>query len=299
MTTEATQTDEAKKIWALMDAEDSNASVAVEPADIEDIQADSGQVAATAAPQTDKADNPDEADANDAKALINKIAGLESMVGQLTGRLRNAEGHIGGLNSQVKTALDAAKAKAVSAGDDAPSAKEIRDAQGDPGALAKLSEEYPEFAKHLTPALEATNSRIANLEKQLKDARDATAAQPAVASITAQDLDARDAAMAVEIKHPGWKNVVKQAEFHGFVATAPREVRLLASSDDPQDAIRLMDLYAESTAERPSTTQRNQRLASAAALPTGQRSTAKTKSVDEMSGSEYWRYLDQLDKQKG
>jgi len=297
MTTEATQTDEAKKIWAAMDAEDSGTSVAVEPADIEDIPTESSEVAASAAPDAEKADTPE--DTNDIKTLINKIAGLESMVSQQASRIRNAEGHIGGLNSQVKTALDAAKTKAVAAGDDAPSAKEIAAAQGDPQAFAKLSEEYPEFAKHLKPAMDATNSRLAVLERQLKEEREAKAEQRAAPSVTTQDLDARDAAMAVEIKHPGWKNVVKQAEFHGFVATAPREVRLLASSDDPQDAIRLMDLYAESTAERPSTTQRTQRLNSAAALPTGQRSTAKTKNVDEMNGAEYWRYLDQVDKQKG
>jgi len=297
MTTEATQTDEAKKIWAAMDAEDSGTSVAVEPADIEDIPTESSEVAASAAPDAEKVDTPE--DTNDIKTLINKIAGLESMVSQQASRIRNAEGHIGGLNSQVKTALDAAKTKAVAAGDDAPSAKEIAAAQGDPQAFAKLSEEYPEFAKHLKPAMDATNSRLAVLERQLKEEREAKAEQRAAPSVTTQDLDARDAAMAVEIKHPGWKNVVKQAEFHGFVATAPREVRLLASSDDPQDAIRLMDLYAESTAERPSTTQRTQRLNSAAALPTGQRSTAKTKNVDEMNGAEYWRYLDQVDKQKG
>lgn len=74
---------------------------------------------------------------------------------------------------------------------------------------------------------------------------------------------------------------------------------MLAAGDEPEQAIRLLDLYAEFVNKPNPTTQRDtRRLETAAVLPTGTRSSVKTKNVDEMTGEEYWRYLDQIDKQK-
>lgn len=280
MTTETNAQDEAKKIWDQLDSDDNGTTVADEPVEV----AEEGT--AQAAPQDSQA--PAEVD-DDPKVLRNKLAGMEAMVQQLSGRLRNAEGHIGGLNSQLKSQLEAAKAVAK-AGGDAPTAREIRDAQDSPEALAMLARDYPELAKALRPVMEATFSdRFADLEKRIPQGDSG-------ASLNRSELEAFKAEMRVESRHPGWQDTVKGAEFIGWLQSSPRELQLLAASDEPTDAIRLLDKYSELKNAAP--TQRTQRLSSAAAMPTGQRSAARTKNVDDMTPQEFWRYQDQLDKSK-
>lgn len=289
MTTETTAQDEAKKLWDQFDAEDNGAAVAAEKVEPADADA-AGAAQAAPASQEQQATSEEE---DDPKALRNKLAGLEAIVTQLTGRLRNAEGHIGGLNSQVKQQLDTAKAVAA-AGAQAPSATEIRAAQASPEAMARLESEYPEFAKALAPALDATlNSRFAEFEKRLPK-------QDAPTGVTKAELEQFKAEQKIEVRHPGWQDTVKGADFIGWMGSVSREVSLLAASDEPADAIRLMDLYTESKAKRPDplTEQRTQRLSSAAALPTGQRTAARTKNVDDMTPAEFWAYQDQLDRQQ-
>jgi hypothetical protein len=283
MTDNNTQ-DEAKRIWAQLDSEDAGDSP-VPTGKLSDASELPGT--AQAAP-TLQAQAPAE-EVDDQTALRNKLAGMEAMVQQLSGRLRNAEGHIGGLNSQLKSQLDAAKTLAQ-AGGDAPSAREIRDAQDNPEALAELARDYPELAKALAPAMEATfQARFAELEKRLPQGSQAD-------STNRQELEAFKSEMRVESRHPGWQETVKAAEFTGWLQSSPRELQLLAASNEPSDAIRLLDKYSESRNSAP--TQRTQRMNSAAAMPMGQRTPARTKNVDDMTPQEFWRYQDQLDKSK-
>ena len=296
MTTETTQQVDAKAIWDQLDSED-NGSSAAKP---ESVESDSfGDGAANAAPEaTDKSAQTTEE--TELQTLRKQLADMQAVVQQVNGRLRNAEGRIGGLNSELKQQIDAAKAL-KSAGADAPSLGEIQAAQESPQAMQDLEREYPEFAKALMPAIQATlKTQLAGIEKRLP--REPSGDQPA--PLTRADLAAATeelrGELAIEQAHPGWKTTVKQGDFIGFVQGGPREVHLLASSDDPQDAIRLMDMWRAHSAKKPDPqeAQRQQRLNSAAALPTGRGSkSAVTKNVDDMSPQEYWRYLDQLDKQ--
>lgn len=283
MTDNNTQ-DEAKRIWAQLDSEDAGGSPAPD-----DQSSDARELPGTAQAAPTLQEQAPAEEVDDQTALRNKLAGMEAMVQQLSGRLRNAEGHIGGLNSQLKSQLDAAKTLAQ-AGGDAPSAREIRDAQNNPEALAELARDYPELAKALAPAMEATfQARFAELEKRLPQGSQAD-------STNRQELEAFKSEMRVESRHPGWQETVKAAEFTGWLQSSPRELQLLAASTEPADAIRLLDKYSESRNSAP--TQRTQRMNSAAAMPMGQRTQARTKNVDDMTPQEFWRYQDQLDKSK-
>ena len=72
---------------------------------------------------------------------------------------------------------------------------------------------------------------------------------------------------------------------------------MLATSESPQDAVRLLDLH--SNAVNSSASQRTQRLNSAAAIPSRRPgANVRQKAVDDMTPEEYWRYLDELDRQK-
>lgn len=286
--------DEARKIWDQLDAEESGRAQppSDEPAD-PPAPAPAPAEPTEPAP-ADPADAPqpsDEPAPTSEQVLLDKIAGLEAMLGQVTQRLRNAEGHIGGLGSQLKQQLATAQ-QVTAKGGDAPTAGEIRAAQSNPEAMARLKADYPEFADAMESAL---NERLSALEQKLQQSQQPAQAQPGVSPDEIAKLRHE---MAVEVRHPGWQDRVRTPEFVGWLQRQAREVQLLAASESPQDAIRLLDLHSEAT--KAAASQRTQRLNSAAAIPSGRSGgNVRSKAVEDMSPEEYWAYLDQLDRQKG
>lgn len=285
--------EDAQKIWEQLDAEESGRA----PAADAELPADDAPVTASTDPAPAEHHNADAADATkggDAAAptseqiLLDKISGLETMLSQVTQRLRNAEGHIGGLGSQLKQQLQAAQQVSAKGGD-APTATEIRNAQRNPEAMARLKSDYPEFAEAMESAL---NERLSSLEQRLAQQQ-----QPAQPGVTPQEIQRLRSEMAVEVRHPGWQDRVRTTEFMGWLQRQPREVQMLAASESPQDAVRLLDLHTEATSS--ASTQRTQRLNSAAAIPSGRSgANVRQKAVEDMTPDEYWRYLDELDRQK-
>lgn len=281
--------DEAQKIWDQLEAEESGKAPAQTqedpPAD------DAGQADTTAQAPADEADakkDGDDDQQSTERVLMDKIAGLETMLGQVTQRLRNAEGHIGGLGSQMKQQLQMAQQVSAKGGE-APSASEIREAQSSPKAMEALKRDYPEFAEAMEAAL---NEQLQALKAAMPQPQQQ---QPGV---TPEEINRLRAEMAVEIRHPGWQDRVRTPEFMGWMQRQPREVQMLAASESPQDAVRLLDLHSEAMKSASST--RTQRLNSAAAIPSGRSgNNIRQKAVEDMSPEEYWRYLDELDRQKG
>jgi hypothetical protein len=285
MTTETNQQEEAQRIWEELDAKDAG-----QPEPKPDTETTTAVTAEEAATQTPNEVQPEQVqNEDDPAALRNKIAGLEVIVNQLQGRVRNTEGHIGGLSSQLKGQIEAARAVQKSGGD-APSAKAIQAAQGDPVELQKLQEEYPEFAKVLAPAIDAAVAqRMSSIDTNKNDSQ--------ILDAVRAENERFKAFMEVEFAHRGWQAEVKKPEFQGWIDKAPREVRMLAESPEPADAVRLLDLFKES--QKAQATPQTKGISTASALPAGRNSGARTKSVNDMTPQEYWAYLDQLDKQKG
>lgn len=293
MTTETSQQEEAKRIWDQLDSEVEGQPSAGQESDPADATESTAEQAAEQVQTQEAAEaKPEAVQDEDPKALRDKIAGLEAMLTQLSGRVRNTEGHIGGLTSQIKAQVEAAKAVQNSGGD-APTAKEIRDAQGDPEALKKLTEDYPEFAKALTPAIDAVVAeRMAKIETQFK--QNSGGPDP-ISEI--ERLRTELKFQRIEEKHPGWQEKVKTRGFIEWLKNSPREVQMLAASPEPADAVRLLDLLEDT--KKPQATNQTRGIAAAAALPTGRQSGARQKSVDQMTPQELWAYYDQMDKRKG
>lgn len=210
-----------------------------------------------------------------------ELLGLKSMVGGLTQRLRNAEGHIGGLNSKLQQQVEAARTLSASGGA-APTAREIREAQGDRKATQELYSEYPEFAEALKAALD---EQIGGLKSRIDTM------QPTQTGVSRAELDAMRAELTVEARHPGWQDIVQTPEFRGWFERQPYETQMLAASDSPQASIRLLDLHQ--SGRNSAAQDRTRRLDSAAAIPTGRSgSGARAKPIDQMSKAELWSYLD-------
>jgi hypothetical protein len=281
---QVSQEVQAQQIWDQLDAEDAGESPVAAAVDLpQETPTSDSPAEASAEPSADTAGD----EASPERVLMDKISGLESMLTQVTQRLRNAEGHIGGLGSQIKQQVSAAQSVA-SKGGEAPSVTQIRAANADPEAMRSLKNDYPEFAAAMESAL---NERLQQIERRLEG-------QPSVMpSVSPQDIQRLRAEFAVEVRHPGWQDRVQTPEFVGWLQRQPRELQMLAASESPQDAIRLLDLH--DTATRTSTNQRTQRLSAAAAIPSGRSgNSTRTKPIEEMTPDEYWRYLDELDRQK-
>lgn len=274
----------AEQIWAELEAEDSGKSVSASPEVT--VEGGQGNDSVALAPEatveggqgTDTVPPPEPS----LTELMDKINGLETQLVQATGRLRNAEGHIGGLNKQLK----AAQQQATTQGFDAPNAAELAAAKADPEAMAALKRDYPEFASAMSAALKA---ELDVMKKQLQPQQQ----QPALPEnlVTADDLANMKNDIFVEMHHEGWKDRVRTPQFVGWLTRQSREIQMLASSPDPRDAVRLLDLHAG----KPKVSDAG--LTSAAALPSGKSGTRVTqKSLDDMTPEEYWRYLDEQDR---
>lgn len=277
MSDQTTQ-EQAKDIWNELEQED--ASGATAPAEQPKTEQADEPVTQAAEAQAPAAETVTDPYANLPQEVRDELAGLRAIaqqVPQLTQRLRNVEGNLGGLKSQIQAAKEVR-----AAGGDAPTDAEIRQAQSDPEAAARLRREYPEFA-----------DGVASLIKAELAAHRA----PEQTGVTKEDLAAmaeeiRDTVIRetlVEVRHPGWKQEIATPRFAGWYQRQAPEIRALGGSKDPRDAIRVLDLYM---ADRQKAENKHQTLSSAAALPQGGRSAPRVKSVDEMTPDEYWAYLD-------
>jgi len=299
---ETTTQEEAQQIWDQLDRDDASGlppqphreperethlqdHQASEPADAAPAELHNDEVSADA--QAQLTASPE------VQALLDRIAGLELGLQQQSHRLRQAEGHIGGLNSQIRQQLQVAQ-RVTETGGAAPTAQQIADAQKSPQALARLKDDYPEFGSAVEDAL---NAQMAQIEQRLKGfAPQQQQPEPGPRALNESDIERLRAELQVEVRHSDWKSTVREPVFVGWLSRQAPEVQLLAGSDNPRDAIRLLDIYSDA---RSTTTQRTQRLASAAAMPNGRQARGtQQKPVDEMTDQEYWRYLDEQDAAK-
>jgi len=284
MTTESQPTK--ADLWASLESESGDASGQIEARQTIQQQEPTQPPAATS-PAQDAGQSGQAGDvfANLDPAVRDTLSGLQTMVGQLTNRLRQAEGHIGGLKSSLQQQIQAAQAVA-SRGGDAPSRDQLHAATGSASAMARLKEDYPEFAGAMDAAL---NERLAG-------AQQAQVPQGLSPEDVEVRIDEMRRQMQVEVKHPGWLDDIKQPRFTGWLQGQAAEVQMLANSVAPSDAIRLLDLYKQTTAGAAA---QQASFNAAAALP-GRRSSQAPRAVDPnaMTKDEYWAYLDNLDKQK-
>lgn len=246
--------DAAKKEWESL-AAGADAPVVEQPgAQKTDDKGDKGTpkpaaAAPAAAPAAAAAATPAEPSIKDVLKAVEDVSK----------RVRGVEGHVGTLNEglgKVRTEVSAFQvaAKAAPAGAPAPSAAEIQAAAKSPEKWAKLKTEFPEIA-------EATEAYVASVsgdvDSRIKAALDAAQkAAPAVdlgpvnkqigeLRTALSEKDMTIAELTVEVHHKGWQATVASPEFTAWMEKAPPEVRALAESDKPSDAVRMLDLYGE------------------------------------------------------
>ncbi len=216
---------------------------------------------------------------------------------QLESRLRNTEGHIGGLNKATKriegelqNELAAAKA-AAKAVDDAPSQKQIQSAAADSEKWKQLKTDFPEWTDAIDERLggiqPAPAFDVEGLRTKLTDDLSSKIRGEVTAEME-QKLEMR----LIDIAHRGWIDTVNSPEYLEWYKTQPQNIQALAESSKAEDAIDLLNKYADTRKKTVSVDKikedRKQRLESATTPVRGVAQSPK-KSIEDMTDEEVWQ----------
>jgi hypothetical protein len=161
-------------------------------------------------------------------------------------RLRNIEGHIGGLNSKLDTALATAKAAAEKdAGTGAaPSDTQVQQALSDPDAWKRLKEDFPDWAGPVEKEFSALRAELAKAKPAAVDVEGITkAVEGKVSGAFARGLDTAEERAYIRLKHPSWRETVKTTDFREWLGAQPDDVKQLAASDSGNDAVKMLDKF--------------------------------------------------------
>ncbi len=184
----------------------------------------------------------------EAKAEDDPLAGfkaeLESMREKQDARLRNIEGHIGGLNSQLKTALATAKAVEKTGGE-APSTTQIESAASSSAKWKALKEDFPDWVDAMDGRLAEIQAAIPKANPVDVDGLKAELTTNVTQLVNEAGTRARQMAR-VDAKYEDWEETVKTPEFETWFETQTPEVKALGASAKASDAIRLLDSYEDS-----------------------------------------------------
>lgn len=208
--------------------------------------------------------------------------------------LRDLNGRFGGLSEQMKqVAKEATVAKAAAAPATQAAIKEA----------AKTPEKWEEFKKEWegSSLVESIEEYVASqksdptqlVQESLAKARDEwnQQAMQREAKLQAQIVD-----LTMNQAHPGWKQTVKSTEFNTWRTAQPAAIQSLAASDNPEDAIAMLNLFKDTTASKAAEVKQDkaaanrERLQKAVNPVRSEVTPRKVLSVDEMTPEQLWAY---------
>lgn len=248
----------------------------------------------------------------DPLAAVNEsIAALARSIEESRRDVRAINGRVGGLADQFKqTKAEASVAKAAAA-PGGPSQAEIDAASKDPAEWDTLKGDFPEWAtaveKYVASKVRAPASPAIDIEGLITQKLNTVPqmVQSAIREERQRELQEQRVIAQIETAHPGWTTVAASPEFHAWKATQAPGIRALADSDDPADAIEMLNLY--SAVRTPSTSgktsaqvaaERQKRLNSSVgtsrAQAPGPRATVALADLDD---DQLWAYYDRQDEQ--
>lgn len=234
-----------------------------------------------------------------------QMAEINRNVDDLRNAVRTTTGRVASLQSEMAKAAKDAAERAKQRNERAPTDKQIEAAVKNPELWENFKKDFPELGD-ATEAL--LNNRIAGLQgggtsgealeqlqKQMKELQDGltsrtsdsdgtlTPAQQAALDVIKSDV--------IELRHTGWQDTVKTKEFEQWLYQQPQATRVLAESDRPIDAIRLLDHFEEHRkaikAAADLQARRNNRLRSAT-TPQGASPQRTIANPDDQTDEEIW-----------
>nr|DAX74710.1 MAG TPA: hypothetical protein [Caudoviricetes sp.] len=142
------------------------------------------------------------------------------------------------------------------------------------GELESLRSDYPEVAEFLTRFIAGQNKRLDDISMPIAQMVDAN-----MQDFAQRQLD-NSISLVTQVV-PDANSILSDPMFHRWVGNQPSGIKALFSSDDPQDAIYLLNEYKRTTnAISEQRNKRSQQL-SAMSLPTGRSSPKGGSEIDE------------------
>jgi hypothetical protein len=245
------------------------AAASDDPATVEALQAEAAKAAEAKGESAGASPQPANAGAEPTVAQV-----LEQVTA-LQARLRNAEGHIGGINSTLKQSLATAKAVATSAGGSgaAPSQADIAAAAVSGEKLKQLCEDFPDFGEALKESLTATEQSIlakvgGSIDREALRNEVRAEVMAEVQPFIRGEIDAARAETQVVARYPDFHDRVKTPEFGQWLQKQAPEVVALAHSTKAADAIALIDRHQKHVDTLAAAARKRNRLTNAV-LPRG------------------------------
>lgn len=225
-----------------------------------------------------------------------------SKVTETANKVGTTQRHVKALEDQItalKSAAEAAKTVAKSGGD-APTQEQIAAAASSDEEWTKLLEDFPDWKEGIDKRID--HRLDARLKKFAPPAVDVAGLKTEltgtvteiVAKATSEAKAEARALAQIDRRHENWERDIyvdgdrsKNAltpEFTAWEAAQPPEVRALANSDKPQDAIKMLDkFYADrkAVAEATAKAERNKKRLESAITPKGVATAAANRNLTE------------------
>ena len=215
---------------------------------------------------------------------LGRIETLEQSHSQLLQHVRTAEGRVAAMQRELMTAK---AAQEVVAPQDAPSQVAIDKAAANPEKWNQLKKDFPEWADAME---EYVSSKVgAPAAPGLTTEQVEQQVSQRVSEIESK-MERRIDEVYVEAKHQGWKATVNTPDFIAWYQMQTPETQALASSTDREDAVKMLDIYADSRKRSAADVkqERSRRLEVAATTRPG--NTPPPKSLDDMTEAEIWAH---------
>ena len=159
---------------------------------------------------------------------------------RFSGRIRNIEGHLGGVKSKLQD-LYTAREEARKQGSDTPTTQQITEAAASSEKLAALREDFPEFAE----ALEET---VSMLRKDLQPRQPAMPEDRRTATV--DDIERLNQLRILDRRFPSWEEDVGSDAYKNWLANQPEDIQSLTRSNSASDALKVLKSYSEFTAQQ-------------------------------------------------
>lgn len=171
---------------------------------------------------------------------------------RLSKRMRNIEGHFGGLKSELMKAMQQQQpAQAPEGGYPQATGEKIQ----------ALRDDFPEWSAALDEAIAIT-------QQQMNQHYNPQEFQQAFAAHMDHYVQKTREIARVDAAHPGWEDTVKSQHFDVWASKQPAEMQALIQSPRAADAIKMLDAYQAFNGK----TNRNRSRLEGAVTPTAGRS---------------------------
>ena len=139
-----------------------------------------------------------------------------------------------------------------------------------------MRSDYPEVAEFLSRFIAGQNQRLNDISAPIAQMVDAN-----MQDFAQQQLDSSISLVTQVV--PDANDILGDPMFHRWVDNQPKGIKALFKSDDPQDAIYLLNEYKKTAASISEQRNKRSQQLSALSLPTGRTSPKGGNEVDEES----------------